>query len=173
MILEHPIVDSVLSKYARELGDSAAKYRNHVMRSLNYYALLTAAPVPDDVALAWAVHDLGIWTAGTWDYIAPSAALATELAPGLGIDDSGRAESMVIGHHRVVPFSDPEHEAFRRADLIDFSHGILRLGVGPKDLAETVKAFPYLGFHRFLARNLTGYALKHPLRPFPMMRLRT
>jgi hypothetical protein len=45
-------------------------YRNHVYRGLTYHQLLGAA-LPDAATLAWAVHDLGIWTAGSFDYLTP------------------------------------------------------------------------------------------------------
>ena len=173
MVIAHnAIVDLVLSQYSVHLGDDARAYRNHVMRCVNYYALLTEAPVPDDVALAWAVHDLGIWTAGTFDYLGPSALLARDLAPSLGIIDSGHAEELVLGHHRVVPFSAPDLEAFRRADLIDVSRGLLRQGLTGRQIRDVVAVFPYEGFHRFLASGLLGHAVRHPLHPFPMMRIR-
>lgn len=172
VITHNPIVDTVLSQHSDQLGADAATYRNHVMRCLNYYALLTDAEVPDDVALAWAVHDLGIWTSGTFDYLGPSALLARDLAPSLGITNSRNAEELVLGHHHLLPFSAPALEAFRRADLIDVSRGLLRNGLKSSQIKEVVAAFPYIGFHRFLASGLFAHAIRHPLRPLPMMRIR-
>ncbi len=172
IIYTNAIVDKVLERFAGQLGTDYSAYRNHVMRCLNYYALLTDAPVSDEAALAWAVHDLGIWTAGTFDYLEPSAQLAAELAPEFGIADTHRAEELVLGHHQVLPFGARDLESFRRADLIDVSHGILRHGLSGKDIRAIVRVFPYAGFHRFLATGLLGHAVRHPLRPLPMLRLR-
>ena len=173
LVRQHDVVDVVLTEHSAQLGADAETYRNHVMRCLNYYAVLTDSnSVPDDVALAWAVHDLGIWTAETFDYLGPSALLARDLAPSLGITNSGHAEELVLGHHRVLPFSAPDLEAFRRADLVDVSRGVLKQGLKGSQIKEVVAAFPYVGFHRFLASGLLAHAVKHPLRPFPMLRVR-
>jgi len=37
-------------------------------------------------------------------------------------------------------------------------------------LPAVVAQLPYRGFHAFLARGLTSYAVRHPLRPLPMLR---
>lgn len=172
MFSHNAVIDDVLGRYAAELGAQYDAYRNHVLRAANYHVLLTGKPLDTDVALAWAVHDLGVWTARTVDYIQPSAALARELAPQFGIADASRAAALVEGHHALLPFADPELEAFRKADLIDFSRGLLREGLSRDQIATVSAAFPNAGFHRFLARELTKYAVSHPLRPFPMVRLR-
>lgn len=170
---DHEIVDTVLARHATDLGASAATYRNHVLRSLNYQSLLLGrsdGEVSADAALAWAVHDLGIWTAGTFDYLDPSAALAGEYAGGFGIADPARAMQMVTEHHKLRRHGDAETEAFRKADLMDVSHGLIRFGVPRAEVKAVVRALPYRGFHRFLAKGLSGYAVRHPAKPAPMMR---
>lgn len=170
VVAENEIVDAVVAQHAGALGESADTYRNHALRSLNYHALLLGHDVSDQAALAWAVHDLGIWTAGTFDYLDPSAGLAEQHAAELGIDHPERAVEMVLEHHKLRPHPNGETETFRRADLIDVSHGVLRLGIPREEVRAVVRALPYRGFHRFLAKGLTGHAVRHPTNPAPMMR---
>ena len=67
-------LDRVLETHAVALGGDFMAYRNHTYRVVNFCAAL--APCADvtleKVALAAAFHDLGIWTAHTFDYLAPS-----------------------------------------------------------------------------------------------------
>lgn len=171
MVVRHnEIVDAVLARHADALGESADTYRNHALRSLNYQALLLGHDVSDQAALAWAVHDLGIWTAGTFDYLDPSATLAEQHAAELGIDRPERAVEMVLEHHKLRPHPHGETETFRRADLVDVSRGLIRLGIPRGEVKDVVRALPYRGFHRFLAKGLTGHAVRHPGRPAPMLR---
>ena len=71
-------LDRVLETHAVELGGDFTAYRNHAYRVVNFCCAL--APCADTslekVALAAAFHDLGIWTAHTFDYLAPSIRLA-------------------------------------------------------------------------------------------------
>ncbi len=171
VITAHPIVDAVLSRHRDALGDDLTAYRNHVYRCLTYHQLLLGFSIPDAAALAWATHDLGIWTAGTFDYLAPSADLAAAYADEFGITDRNQLRALITEHHRLRAVDDdPVAETFRQADLIDVSHGVLRRGIGRPAVRAAVEALPYNGFHAFLAKGLTGYAVRHPLRPLPMMR---
>ncbi|SRX96046.1 hypothetical protein [Chlorobium tepidum TLS] [Mycobacterium shimoidei] len=166
----HPIVDSTLERYADALGDDLPAYRNHVYRGLTYHQELCGAALPDWVALAWAVHDLGIWTAGTFDYLEPSCDLASALAGEFGITEVGRARTMIAEHHKLRALDDPMSEAFRVADRIDVSRGLLTGSLQRSFVKGVVRELPYLGFHAFLVRGLLGYAATHPRRPFPMLR---
>jgi hypothetical protein len=90
--------------------------------------------------------------------------------PRSGGDDAERLRALVTEHHRLRPVEDRVTETFRQADLIDVSHGVLRQGIGRSAVRAAVDALPYKGFHAFLAKGLTGYAVRHPWRPLPMMR---
>ena len=171
VISAHPIVDAVLDRHNDALGADRPAYGNHVYRCLTYQQLLLGFSVPDGAALAWATHDLGIWTAGTFDYLTPSADLATAYAAEFGVTDLDQLRALVTEHHRLRPVADRVTETFRQADLIDVSHGVLRQGIPRSAVRETVDALPYNGFHAFLAKGLSGYAVRHPLRPLPMMRV--
>jgi hypothetical protein len=170
VVTAHPIADALLERYRVALGDDIGIYRNHVYRCINYQQLLLGEPLPDFAALAWVAHDLGIWTAGTFDYLTPSADLAAAHADEFGITEIDRLQGLITEHHRLRPSDDRLTETFRRADLIDVSHGLLRGQISRSDMRAVVAALPYRGFHAFLANGLTRYAVRHPLHPFPMLR---
>src|SRR5215469_16634767 len=82
----------------------------------------------EKIAVAAAFHDLGIWTNKTFDYIAPSVAIARRhLAARAMADWIPEIEAMIVDHHKVTPSrADPQSlvESFRRADWIDVSRGL-------------------------------------------------
>jgi hypothetical protein len=170
VVTAHPIVDAVLDRHRDALGDDLPTYRNHVYRCINYHELLLGAPIPDVAALAWAAHDLGIWTARTFDYLTPSADLAARHADEFGIVDIDRLQTLITEHHRLRRTDDRVTETFRRADLVDVSRGLLRNHIGRSAVHAVVAELPYRGFHAFLAKGLADYAARHPSRPLPMMR---
>lgn len=170
VVSTRPIVDAVLDRYRGALGDDASTYRNHVYRCLNYHQLLLGAALPDFAALAWVAHDLGIWTAGTFDYLIPSADLASAHADEFGITEIDRLQMLITEHHRLRSSDDRMTETFRKADLIDVSRGFLRGQIRRPTVQAVVAQLPYRGFHAFLAKGLIRYAVRHPLRPLPMLR---
>ncbi|CAN5859157.1 hypothetical protein BH10ACT9_BH10ACT9_07890 [soil metagenome] len=170
VLTNHALVDDVLGDFGDGLGRDAVRYRNHVYRGLNYQRMLLGLDtIPDDIALAWALHDIGIWITG-WDYIPPSLQQIDELAPRFGIDDVDRVRRMVALHHKVRPSQDKWVETFRLADRIDVTKGLLRKDLTRSQMADVVQAFPYDGFHALLVRTAARWAATHPLRPLPMLR---
>src|SRR5687768_6955861 len=74
-----PTIDEVLDDHASELGHDFTAYRNHAYRVVNLCAAMVKDRVDlEKIAVAAVFHDLGIWTHKTFDYIAPSMALAHE-----------------------------------------------------------------------------------------------
>jgi hypothetical protein len=71
-------LDRVLETHATELGEDFTAYRNHAYRVANLCVALNPgdSQVIEKIAIAAAFHDLGIWTARTFDYLAPSIELA-------------------------------------------------------------------------------------------------
>jgi len=55
-----PLVE--VDRYSDSLGAEASAYRNHAYRGLNYQLRILDAKPSDLLALAWAAHDLGLWT---------------------------------------------------------------------------------------------------------------
>jgi hypothetical protein len=169
-VSSHLIVDAVLERYCVALGDDMSTYRNHVYRCINYHQLLLEDPLPDFALLAWVAHDLGIWTARTFDYLTPSADLASAHAGEFGITEIDRRQKLITEHHRLRPSDDRMTETFREADLIDVSRGLLHSRIRRSEVQAVVAQLPYLGFHVFLAKGLIHYAARHPLHPLPMLR---
>ncbi len=171
-----PVLDDILQRHAGALGRDHQPYRHHAYRVANLYWHL----LPGDeehryvVSVAAAFHDLGIWTAGTWDYLAPSEAQARDY-----LQNEGRAEliprvvAMIENHHRLSAMesgTDPRIEAFRKADWIDVTFGLRRFGVATADFQRIVQRFPRLGFHARLLSFAVHHGMRHPLHPMPMMR---
>ena len=79
LITERAELDALFDHYAERFGRDQTPYRNHVYRVINRVA--AQRPLSDDdlrkVELAGFFHDAGIWLAGTFDYLGPSARLAS------------------------------------------------------------------------------------------------
>ncbi len=172
LVQANPVIDEILGRYDDDLGGQAVMYRNHVYRGLNLHMLLSGLTDSAELALAWVTHDLGLWTARTLDYLAPSAQLAKELAPEFKVESSPRLRLMIEYHHCLRPLADPVAEGFRQADRADAWPQIWGKSIGPGRVGELTEAFPYCGFQGFLGRAGLRYAIAHPWRPFPMFRLR-
>jgi hypothetical protein len=79
-------IEEVLGEQASEMGQDLIGYRNHVYPVVN-------------LCLA-----IGIWTNKTFDYIAPSVALAREHLAARGLADwIPEIEAMIVDHHKVTP----------------------------------------------------------------------
>lgn len=177
----HPLVEETLAALRAPIGGDLAAYRGHVYRVFNFCRALNhraggaGADDDDKIALAAAFHDVGIWTDATVDYLPPSVrrlrARVQEDGRAAWADELAR---MVELHHRLRPCRGAEArlvEAFRRADLVDLSFGLVRFGLPGAAVRAVQAAFPAAGFHGRVARLVAGWALRHPLRPLPMLRL--
>jgi hypothetical protein len=123
LVTSNELIDTILDRYSDPLGAEAAAYRNYVYRGLNYQLRILDTGPSDLLALAWAVHDLGLWTEHTLDYLPPSVRLANELAAEFHVDSVEQLESMITFHHRMRRLADPVSESFRVADRADASRG--------------------------------------------------
>ena len=176
LVTSMPIVEGVLNQYAAAIGHDFIAYRNHVYRVVNLCAAIVKDRVDlEKIAVAAVFHDLGIWTNKTFDYIAPSIALAREYLAA-----HGRAawiaeiEWMIADHHKISP-SHADHdslvEPFRRADWIDVTRGLRTFGL-PRPLIRSVLAsWPSAGFHSRLVQLTLERFRTHPLTPLPMVKL--
>jgi hypothetical protein len=177
-ILEsHPILDSILDQYRTTIGSDFEGYRNHVYRMMNCARFLGAgkdAHELEKIVIAAAFHDIGIWTHKTLDYLKPSVDEAK-----LFLANSSRSEMIVDvcdfinEHHKLTAIKDPKRilvEIFRRADLADFSLGIMRGNIDPMFFRALKVKFPNSGFHRMLIGKLGMRLFKHPFNLLPMMR---
>jgi hypothetical protein len=170
-------LDAVLDAHAAALGEDLVAYRNHAYRVVNFCVALSSADAEtvEKAAIAAAFHDLGIWTAGTFDYLPPSVGLAT--AHLVQSDRAGwvpEVEAMILEHHKISPYrthADWLVEPFRKADWVDVSRGFLAFGLSRKFRADVFSAWPNAGFHRRLVQLSLRRLRTHPWNPLPMMRL--
>jgi hypothetical protein len=176
LITSLPTVEEVLNDHRSELGHDCTGYRNHVYRVVN----LCLAIVGDGrielekLAVAAVFHDLGIWTNNTFDYIAPSVAIAREHLTARGMADwIPEIEAMIVDHHKVTTSrANPQLlvESFRRADWIDVTCGLRRFGLPGPFIAAVRASWPNAGFHRRLVQLTVDRFWKHPLDPLPMVK---
>lgn len=168
------LIHTLLIPYREPLGPDFEKYYNHACRVYQYAALLSKAEgeAQKQLAIAAAFHDLGIWTAQTFDYLSPSVHLAQSYLMQNGLADwAPGVEEIIVQHHKLRPYHTSRlAEYFRQADLIDLSFGLFQFGLSRGQINAAVQQFPYAGFHRFLAKEIIKHTLRHPLNPLPMMR---
>ena len=174
LINSDPIIDQILALYQTDLGSHYQKYRNHVYRVLNLTLMLNSEEQSSEKALAIAAafHDLGIWTAHTFDYLSPSIDLAKAYLKKHALTNlKSMVTDIINNHHKFSNYKGIEiAESFRKADLTDLTFGFINFGVTRYDLNELNKEFPSLGFHRFIVKQALKNTLKHPLNPLPMMK---
>lgn len=170
-----PTIDGVLDTHAIALQDDFVPYRNHVYRIANLCVAIAGHTELEKIAVAAVFHDLGIWTNGTFDYIAPSIALARNyLAADAREGWTPEIERMIADHHKITPSTadrDSLVEAFRQADWIDVTRGLRRFGVPRPFVARLFAAWPSAGFHWRLVTLTLNRLRSHPLTPLPMVRL--
>lgn len=176
MLKELRVIDDVLLAHAPQLGADLPAYRNHAYRVANLCAALRPpdADGHDKVAIAAAMHDLGIWTAGTFDYLPPSIELATAHLRSCGRPEwTAEITTMIREHHKLSAYRGNPHwlvEPFRRADWVDVSRGGIRYGLPRNLLRQIFSTWPNAGFHRRLAQLAFERLRSHPLSPLPMLR---
>jgi hypothetical protein len=169
-------LDALLANHADALGADFTGYRNHCYRVANICVALSSGE-PEAlhrIAVAAALHDMGIWTDRTFDYLAPSVRLAERHLAEAGLADwIPEVSAMIREHHKITPWRgrpDWLVEPFRRADWADVSRGVLASGV-PRGLMRALyAAWPGAGFHRRLVRLALARLRTHPLSPLPMLR---
>jgi hypothetical protein len=171
-----PTVDEVLDNHAPALANDLTAYRNHVYRVVNLSVAIAGDThiELEKIAIAAVFHDLGIWTDKTFDYIAPSVAIARKHLADRGMADwIPEIEAMIVNHHKVTPSdANPQSlvESFRRADWIDVSRGLRSFGLPRTFITAVAATWPNAGFHRRLVQLTADRFWKHPLSPLPMVR---
>jgi hypothetical protein len=170
------LVDDILQSHAQALGADLPAYRNHVTRMLHFVFAIAPAlqSASQAILIAGAFHDLGIWTARTFDYLDPSSRLAQDYLRAQGLEPLGPEVALIIGqHHKLRAYTGPfaqSVEAFRRADLVDLSLGLIRAGLSREYVQAVRGQFPNAHFHARLAAFAGRQLLRTPLNPLPMLR---
>jgi hypothetical protein len=174
MIEQHPLIEDIFKQHRSDLNIDYDKYRHHVYRVFNFTLLMHDADKKDldSLAVAAAYHDMGIWTTGTLDYLEPSIALAKGYIGSNKLKVSGKmVEQIISNHHKITPYRDCEvTEAFRKADLIDLSLGIISHGISGKDISIIYGAFPGEWFHTFILSEMVKHAFRNPFNPLPVIK---
>jgi len=171
-----PLLDDILGQWREQLGADFVPYRNHVYRIAHFCFALRDCSEDErrKIIIAGAFHDLGIWSDSTVDYLPPSVLRAREYLTANSLQDwSEEIELMVGEHHKLRAYRDarfPLVEVFRKADLVDVSLGMVRLGVPRRIVREVRAAFPNSGFHRRLMRLAGEWFSQHPLSPPPFFK---
>ncbi len=171
-----PLLDEILDEWRPTISADFDGYRNHCTRMLQFcFALGPCDPDQRQKSMiAAAFHDIGIWIDDTVDYIPPSIPPAQAYLATAGLNDWTEEVTLMISeHHKIRPYRDerfPLVEQFRKADLVDFSLGLVRFGLPGDFVAEVKRTFPNAGFHRGLAKRAAAWFLQHPLNPAPMMK---
>ncbi|MGB2246205.1 MAG: hypothetical protein ACPH3N_00975 [Alcanivorax sediminis] len=176
LIQRHPRIEALFDAYSERFGKDQTAYRNHIYRVVNLVASQRALSDEEleQVAIAGFFHDAGIWLAGTFDYLEPSARLAGHYLEEQGLLEwTPTVEALILNHHKVSRFSQDTldlAEMFRRADWIDVSLGLLRFGLPSARIRRIREAFPNAGFHTLLLKLSGQQLLSQPWRPLPMLR---
>lgn len=175
MINQH--IEKIISPYKNLIGKAYLPYKNHVHR----IALLTLElkrnvenEDKEKIAIAAVHHDIGIWTAKTFDYLEPSIKTAKKYLIENNSEDWIDEISMIIEmhHKRSVYkgiFSDSV-ESFRRADLIDITKGKKDFGIDTNFLEKNYQNYPMMGFRGLIFKKFIKNLFLHPFNPLPMMK---
>jgi hypothetical protein len=175
MEYSNSLIENLFQRFNLSLGADLAKYKNHVYRVfLNCLLLDTDKNNEEKYAIAAVLHDIGIWTNHTIDYLDPSIEQAR-----IYLTETGREEwieeikLLIYWHHKTNPYKG-EHiktvETFRKADWIDVSLGLRTFGIDKQKIKQNRKNFPNRGFHFFLVRKIAKNFFSHPLNPLPMFK---
>jgi hypothetical protein len=170
----HSVADELFDRDAATFGADLARYRGHVHRVISLVGVQCDVPQEkaDSLGVAAYYHDAGIWFDDTWDYLPPSVRRAVaELGPDVD-HHAGLVTALIDEHHRIrkAHSADPLVEAFRRADLIDVSRGVVAAGVPRSTYGELRQRYPDTGFRRMLLRAFGRGLRADPLHPVPMLK---
>src|SRR4051794_2696039 len=129
----HEVANDLFDRDAATYGADLTRYYGHVHRVIGLVGeqrdVAEGEAYPLGVAAYY--HDAGIWFDDTWDYLPPSIRRAVaELGPS-GEQHAALVTALIDEHHRIrrARSAAPLVEAFRRADLIDVSRGLVTAGV--------------------------------------------
>jgi len=178
MAIENPIplLEEILAPWQGRIGEDFDGYKNHVSRVLNFCFALRECDEEErhKLIIVGAFHDIGIWSDGTVDYLAPSIAQANLYLTAHGLTHWTREIGLIIDlHHKLRPYRggiSPLIEIFRKADLADFLLGLIKGGVPAATVRAAKTAYPNAGFHKRLMQLAGGWFAKHPLSPPPFMK---
>lgn len=179
VVMSYPLVDEILETYKHVIKSDFTGYRNHVTRMLNFcHYLLPEITLEDSkkIQIAAAFHDIALWTHDRVDYLIPSYQDCHQYLEQEGLKGWKEEIQIIIDmHHLLFAYKGPHEklaEVFRKADLIDFSLGMVKNGVDKAFIKQVRNAIPNAGFHKTLMRFTMVQLGRNPLNPVPMMRFK-
>lgn len=179
VVTQYTLVDEILEEYRDTIKNDFDGYRNHITRMLNFCHFLMPDISEEDskkIQIAAAFHDIALWTHNRVDYLVPSYQDCHQWLEKHGLGDWKEEIQIIIDmHHLISEYQGPYAklaEVFRKADLVDFSLGIVKNGISHSFIKAVKKAIPNAGFHKTLMRFTLIQLGRNPLNPFPMMRIK-
>ena len=151
-------VEQLLRPFQDQIGADYQGYRGHVYRVLTYAMHLLGGEETHRRAVETALvfHDLGLWTDHDLAYLEPSIRRAQEANEANGWDlDPELLRNLIYWHHKVFPFRGKNADivnAFRKADWVDASGGVIRHGLTRAEVDAVSAAIPEHGFRDTLNR---------------------
>jgi hypothetical protein len=168
------LIDNILKTYRTDLGSHYYKYRNHVCRVYVFATILSNANEQEQkqIAIASAFHDIGIWSASTFDYLQPSIELAEKYLIENKLEHWTKIVTEIISnHHKIKPYKHNHLvESFRKADLTDLTFGLIKFGITRKQISEYKKLYPAKGFQTYIFKEILKNIVRHPLNPLPIIK---
>ena len=171
-----PLLEEILNEWKTVIANDFQGYKNHVYRMIHFCFALHPCNKEEreKIIIAGCFHDLGLWTEHTVDYLPPSVLLVRAYLEEKKLQKwATEIELMIDMHHKIRKYEDnnyPLVEVFRRADLADFSLGLIKGGVADDTIREVKAAFPNAGFHKMLLKEQGKWIVRHPFNPFPIMK---
>ncbi|MBJ8338177.1 HD domain-containing protein [Antrihabitans sp. NCIMB 15449] len=175
-------IEQRLAPWGDALGPDREAYTNHVLRVLEFCDALhlhgggsveTRPSDREEFVVAAVFHDLGIWSDGTFDYLAPSIERArADLAATGHKSIEPLVSEMIDEHHKVRAAGKASSpvEIFRRADTIDVTFGLRRFGLPRSEYRRIAAQYPDAGFHLRLVKLSGKRLVTKPLSPLPMFK---
>ena len=177
MEMIHHHIEEIISQYLDLMGKEYEAYKNHVHRVSRLTLSIKKEQHQDDalkIAIAGVHHDIGIWTANTFDYLAPSIVVANRYLQENELTHWSEEIGLIIDmHHRRSAYSGnyaDNVDAFRRADIADVTKGKRGGEVDGGILKMNYEQFPMLGFRMLILKRFFKNLLINPLNPLPMMK---
>lgn len=161
LIPSRDTIDHYLLPYKATIGDEYEGYRGHCHRVLAY-ALHYLDSVDSAVIISKALvyHDIGLWTNHTLSYLEPSSELMRlDMEATSSPEEVSLMHDIIDNHHKITTYSttkgnaqnDRIVEAVRKADLIDFSGGLISNGMPRMHISKVMSEVPNSGFQLGLA----------------------
>jgi hypothetical protein len=165
-------IKEILKPFSSELDNAFLAYHNHCQRVYYYARTFLLMNENRKLAIAAAFHDLDIWVGGNMNYLPGSTQLAKDYLKANELNYLPDEMAFIINnHHKLRKVKgNIEAEAFRKADLIDLTSGLVKYNIPKSLIVEAERKFPRLKFTSMITGKLIKHVIKHPLKPFPMVR---